>query len=692
MKKNIAPENQSAIVILGMDRCGTSLCTNVLQALGMSIGTKLLPANRFNKQGYFEDLEILRVHERILAVLGRNWDTLATVCPFPRLWWQSELMEGFYNELTEITRVRTATAGSGRWGFKDPRTVFLLPLWRRVFSDLAIDPVFVVCVRHPGAVAQSLSTRDGSPPLFSEMLWLEKTLGACQASWNAPNCLIHYEDWFIHPSKCVETLLEATGLKPCENAETIKKGVDSIVKRELRHDNDSVPIESRAAKILYQKLQDCCRVPDLQILSTFDMALEVAKEFIGCVEKIAGLKLAGGRRPPPYSSCTEPDFRMIERESLGAVDFFRQHDPVLVQMQWMLAEEERQLVQSRDGLALMETLIAERDALRKRQIESLARAEGLVLVRTEQQRADAEHAAVLKSQATELRDRVAELEIQVADWAHRTRALEAEVRDHENNIAVNRETLNTKEHALAQLRHEKSKLEADLRLHENTIGINQQTLNELRHEKSELDADLRLHENTIAINQRALNEVRRELFDVRSSLSWKFTLPMRGAAAFLAKLHRWVLELLYCTAAFRFAGKPLAKVISLAKFPAGTFFLPQNPLFDADFYKRENSDATRRSKNLWAHYIGFGGDEGRDPHPLFNTKYYKTRYFDVAESGLNPLMHYFKIGASEKRRPHPDFDPAFYLEQYSDVRESRFDPLLHYWHFGRYEGRQATHT
>jgi hypothetical protein len=369
-------------MVLGMDRSGTSLCASVLQALGMSLGPDLLPRDRFNERGYFEDREIWRVHERLLAVLGRSWDTLAAVRPFPPLWWQSKPLETFREQLKQIAQARSAAGSSAIWGFKDPRTVLLLPLWKEVLQDLAISPTFVVCVRHPGAVAESLAARDGFPPLFSQLLWLEKTLTACLASWDAPNCLIHYEDWFIRPGNSIDTLMETTGLTPALHTRDLRKAVDALISSEMRHDTPaSFQIRPRAAANFYGYLLERARVPEPTILHAFETTLAMTGELIAGVEAIAGQKLPCSIYPPSYVHCTDRDRELIQENSSGGTEFTQLHDPHLMRAALLLAERDAQLRDYAEALARAEALIFQRDAQLRDYAEALARAEALILQR-----------------------------------------------------------------------------------------------------------------------------------------------------------------------------------------------------------------------------------------------------------------------------------------------------------------------
>src|SRR5262245_16488004 len=80
-----------AIVVLCMDRTGSSLCTNILRLLGAELGEDLLGPGPNNEHGFWESREILRINEGILATLGFTWQNNSTLLsPFPSDWWHSD--------------------------------------------------------------------------------------------------------------------------------------------------------------------------------------------------------------------------------------------------------------------------------------------------------------------------------------------------------------------------------------------------------------------------------------------------------------------------------------------------------------------------------------------------------------------------------------------------------------------------
>src|SRR5205085_861733 len=82
------------------------------------------------------------------------------------------------------------------FGFKDPRTARLLPLWHQIFDELRIDPKIVLCIRNPAQAARSLEQRDGLPADLGELRWYVYMAEIFRHLRNFPVCLIEYEEWF----------------------------------------------------------------------------------------------------------------------------------------------------------------------------------------------------------------------------------------------------------------------------------------------------------------------------------------------------------------------------------------------------------------------------------------------------------------------------------------------------------------
>jgi GT2 family glycosyltransferase/glycosyltransferase involved in cell wall biosynthesis len=117
--------------------------------------------------------------------------------------------------------------------------------------------------------------------------------------------------------------------------------------------------------------------------------------------------------------------------------------------------------------------------------------------------------------------------------------------------------------------------------------------------------------------------------------------------------------------------------------------LEKSRLFDRQWYRDTYPDVIASGIDPLAHYLLFGGFEGRLPNPAFDSEWYFSSNQDVRRAGINPLLHYILYGAKERRPTSPNFDTAFYLESNPDVAASHMNPLLHFLRHGRKEGRKS---
>jgi glycosyltransferase involved in cell wall biosynthesis len=146
-----APAGATPVVIAGMHRSGTSLVASLLSKLGVEVGLDLLPEDRHNPRGYYEDLAFLDLNRRLLAAA-----TTANDGGHPDWGWtESERIdtgcfESFRSDARRLVDERMAR--QRRWGWKDPRTTVLLDFWHA----LLVDPLYLFVYRFPWEVADSM--------------------------------------------------------------------------------------------------------------------------------------------------------------------------------------------------------------------------------------------------------------------------------------------------------------------------------------------------------------------------------------------------------------------------------------------------------------------------------------------------------------------------------------------------------
>jgi glycosyltransferase involved in cell wall biosynthesis len=217
------------IVVLGMHRSGTSALTRGLEALGVGLGTHLNPANFANPKGYWEDEDVMALNEGLLRRLGSAYDGLALISP-------DILLSDDYADLREEARMllQRKLGGVSTWAFKDPRTARLLPFWQKVFSDLGLHHSYVISVRHPISVAQSLAQRDGFAPVKSYYLWLEHLLGALTETRGCPRVVVDYDALLSQPDVELARIADALQLPRPGKAELDAYAHD-FLDTDLRH-------------------------------------------------------------------------------------------------------------------------------------------------------------------------------------------------------------------------------------------------------------------------------------------------------------------------------------------------------------------------------------------------------------------------------------------------------------------------
>ena len=182
-------------VVVGMHRTGSSALARGLLPLGIGLGDNLLrPSESENPRGYWEDVDLMFLSDRVLASLGRKWESV------------TPLLERDFSAVENTDLVEEAAkliskkmTGSRNWGFKNPRTGPLIPFWRRVFQTLDIDVKYLVTVRNPINVARSLAVRDHFSPGYSYALWTSYYLDTLRNLKGENSAFIAYENLMTRP-------------------------------------------------------------------------------------------------------------------------------------------------------------------------------------------------------------------------------------------------------------------------------------------------------------------------------------------------------------------------------------------------------------------------------------------------------------------------------------------------------------
>ena len=146
MSQTAETQSPPCVIVLGMHRSGTSLLTGSLEAAGLHLG-EVNQAAPFNKKGNKENQPIREFHDDLLASHGAAWNRP----PKRQIRWERS------DEGRALRLVEPCLRSGCPWGFKDPRTLWMVEGWMRLLSAPRIIGVF----RHPSLVVRSLAARAG---------------------------------------------------------------------------------------------------------------------------------------------------------------------------------------------------------------------------------------------------------------------------------------------------------------------------------------------------------------------------------------------------------------------------------------------------------------------------------------------------------------------------------------------------
>jgi glycosyltransferase involved in cell wall biosynthesis len=222
---------RSIIVILGAHRSGTSLAAQLLSLMGMRVGDDLIPGRSDNPQGFWEHAGIIEHTRAMEEKLGLNPFRGGALLPPDTPWWRDE---GFAAELKALEAIiRAEVSQAGCFGFKDPRTTILLPMWQELFANLNLMPRYVLALRSPAAVAASMSKRR-IPASLGEAIWLTQMAATIKALKAPPQAVVSYDRWFVDPAGQARDLAAALEL-PVLGDDALRAALDHAVDGKLRH-------------------------------------------------------------------------------------------------------------------------------------------------------------------------------------------------------------------------------------------------------------------------------------------------------------------------------------------------------------------------------------------------------------------------------------------------------------------------
>ncbi len=218
---------KQAVFVLGMHRSGTSTVSNFITSLGYDLGKHPMAPREDNPKGFWENTEITRVNDEILALHGLRWDSLTLIQDLP--------IESICNDKqirSKVLQVLGEEFDTDNISIKDPRMCHLLPLWESVLNEANYETHYVTVNRDPTAVAKSLAKRDMMPFERGLLLWLIYSVSLARYITAASTIAIDYDELMKSPAVSLAPLKP---LNPEGFAAQVAKFADEFLSYSLYH-------------------------------------------------------------------------------------------------------------------------------------------------------------------------------------------------------------------------------------------------------------------------------------------------------------------------------------------------------------------------------------------------------------------------------------------------------------------------
>lgn len=268
-----------AVVVVGMHRSGTSAMTRTLALLGASLPKRLMPAVKDNNEaGFWEPQAIADLNDEILQAQDSDWDD---VFAFRQHHYLSNFDRFYAGRAVEL--LEQEFDGAEVIVLKDPRISVLTNFWDRALREAGYSTHYVIMVRNPLEVAESLRGRDGFPREKSLLLWSSYMVAVERDTRNRDRIFISY-DQLINDWRSVRQRIEESAAFPFpRDTAAAANEIDRYLNRRLRH-HEASPDELYArsdvpdeVKLLYRIFRDACEGQQLDHVSIEAIEAELAK-------------------------------------------------------------------------------------------------------------------------------------------------------------------------------------------------------------------------------------------------------------------------------------------------------------------------------------------------------------------------------------------------------------------------------
>ncbi len=200
------------------------MIARLLAQHGVEMGARLIPGNRHNPRGYFEDADFVELQRSMVAAA-----TAGGVRGWPDWGWTEDerfdttKLASFAPQAQRLLELRAT--GAALWGWKDPRSTLLLEFW----AERLPEARFLLIYRYPWNVADSIQRL--SAPVFNEhpayawAIWqfYNRRLLAFHQRFRERSLLVSADRLFAEPEQLLRLIQQRWGIRlaPCRQPHTV---------------------------------------------------------------------------------------------------------------------------------------------------------------------------------------------------------------------------------------------------------------------------------------------------------------------------------------------------------------------------------------------------------------------------------------------------------------------------------------
>ncbi len=258
------PHRQTAVLVLGAGRSGTSTLTRGLAALGIDIGRHFRRPVRKNPRGNYEEKHLLTLSKQVRNSLGMRADSVHLVDEEA---WENPETRRLAERMQEA--IRRWFGHAPIWAFKYAGSGRLLPFWLRMFERMEIEPAFVLAYRNPLSIRASRGKldRQRAQPTHNQLEWLANVLPHIDRLEGHRLVVVDYDRLLEDPKHQLIRVAERLDIARGPDVEAgIREFSEKFLRRDWRHtrfddealknDNSLLPLVRKSALLLSAMARD----------------------------------------------------------------------------------------------------------------------------------------------------------------------------------------------------------------------------------------------------------------------------------------------------------------------------------------------------------------------------------------------------------------------------------------------------